>query len=142
MLDRSAAGFAVCLRRGVVGPRAAVVYPRTDLARRRDDDDPGPARGSTEGVPQVVGGDLPRVRWEIDERVDQRPASALLREIADYTVGVDAIGGTKIDHAEHGLVRKEPRRGQHGRVGRLERGPLRERVPRIVLRHAREFGAI
>jgi hypothetical protein len=90
----------------------------------------------------VVGGDAPRVRREIHERVAQRAAGALLREIADQAVGVDPVGGAEIDHAEHRLVRKQPRGGQHGRVGRLERGALRERVPRVVIRHARELGAI
>ena len=142
VLDRSAAGLAVGLRRGVVGPRAGIGDPRAGVARRGDDDDPGPVRRSAEGVPQVVGGDPPRVRREIDERVDQRPAGALLREIADEAVGVDPVGGAEIDHAEHRLVREQPRGGQRGRVGRLERGALRERVPRVVVRHARELGAI
>jgi hypothetical protein len=90
----------------------------------------------------VAGGDPPRVGWEIDERVDQRAAGALLRKIADEAVGVDPVGGAEIDHAEDRLLRKHPSGGQRGRVGRLERGALRERVPRVVVRHAREFGAI
>ena len=107
-----------------------------------NDDDPGPAGIAAEGLPEVLGGDPPRVGREIDERVDQRPASALLHEGSDEPVGVDAVGGAKIDHAEHRLVREQAGGGQRGRVGRLERGALRERVPRVVRRHAREFGAI
>jgi hypothetical protein len=84
----------------------------------------------------VAGGDAPRVRRQIDERVDQRPAGALLREIADEAVGVDPVGGAEIGHAEHRLVREPPRGGQDGRVSRLERGALRERVPRVVVCHA------
>ena len=141
-LERSPAGLAVGLRRGVMGARAGVGDPGAGVARRRDHDDPAPVRRWAEGVPQVVGGDPPRVRREINERVDQRPAGALLREIADEAVGVHAVGGAQIGHAEHGLVREQPRGGQHGRVGRLERGALREGVPRVVVRHARELGAI
>jgi hypothetical protein len=142
VLDRSAAGLAVGLRRGVVGSCAGIGDPRAGVVRRWDDDNPGLVRGSIEGVPQVVGGDPPRVRREINERVDQRPATALLRELADEAVGVDPVGGAEIDHAEHRLVRKQPRGGEHGRMGRLERGALRKRVPRGVVRQARELGAI
>jgi len=95
-----------------------------------------------EGVPQMLARDAPRVRRQIDECVDQRPARAQLGELADQTVRVDPVGGAEIDHAEHPLVRKQPRGGQRRRVGRLERGALRERVARVVVRHAREFGAI
>jgi hypothetical protein len=52
------------------------------------------------------------------------------------------VRGAEIDHAEHRLVRKQPRCREHVRVGRLERGALRERVPRVVVCHAREIGAI
>ena len=142
MLERPPACLVVGLRRGVVGARAGVVDRGADLARRRDDGDLRPVRRSTERVPQVVGGDAPRVRRQIDERVDQRSAGALPHEIADQAVGVHPVGGTEIDHAEHRLVRKQLRRGQHGRVGRRERGALRERVARVVVGHARELGAI
>jgi hypothetical protein len=84
----------------------------------------------------------PQVRREIDERVDQRPASALVREIADEAMRVDPIGGAEVDDAQHRRVRKQPRRGQRCRVGHLERGALRERVARVVVRHARELGVI
>ena len=115
--------------------------PGAGLARRGDHDDRALVRRRAEGVPQMRGGDAPRVRREIDERVDQRPAGALRREVADEAVGVDAVGGAQIGHAEHRLVRQPPRGGHHGRVGRLEGGALRERVPRVVVRHARELGA-
>ena len=141
MLDRSAAGLAVGLRRGVVGPRAGIDDPRAGVPWPGDDHDLGPVRSPTEGV-QLVGGDPPDVRREIYERVDQRPAGALLRELADQAVGVDPVGGAEIDHAEHRLVREQPRGVQRGRVRRLERGALRERVPRVVVRHACEVGAI
>ncbi len=142
VLDCSAARLAVGLRRGVVGPGAGIGNSRTGVARRRDNDGLGPVRRSTERVSQVVGGDTPCVRRQVDERVDQRPAGALPRELADQAVGVHPVGGAEIDDAEHRLVRKQPRRGQHGRVGRRERGALRERVPRVVVCHARELGAI
>jgi hypothetical protein len=60
-----------------VGPRAGIGDPRAGVARRRDDDRRGPVRRSTERLLQVVGGDAPRVRRQIDERVDQRSAGAL-----------------------------------------------------------------
>ena len=142
VLNRSAAGRAVGLRRGVVDPRAGIGDPRAGVPRRGDDHDLGPVRSSTEGMRQVVGGDPPDVRRQIYERVDQRPAGALLRELADEAVGVDPVGGAEIDHAEHRLVRKQPRGVQRGRVGRLKGGALRERVPRVVVCHAREVGAI
>src|ERR671910_1914573 len=141
-LNRSAAGRAVGLRRGVVDPRAGIGDPRTGVPRRGDDYDLRPVRSSTEGMRQVVGGDPPDVRRQIYERVDQRPAGALLRELADEAVGVDPVGGAEIDHAERRLVSKQPRGAQRGRVGRLEGGALRERVPRVVVCHAREVGAI
>ena len=87
------------------------------------------------------GGDPPRVRREINERVDQRPAGALRHEIADEAVRVHAVGGAQIGHAEHGLARQPLRGGHHGRVNRLEGGALREGVPRVVVRHAQELGA-
>ena len=142
MLDRSAARLAVGLRRGVVGPRAGVGDPGGGVTRRGDHHDPRPVRRFAEGVPQVLAGDAPRVGRQIDERVDQWPAGALLREIADEAVRVDPVGGAEIDHAQHPLVRKQPRGGQHGRVGRLERRALRERAARVVVGHAQEFGAI
>jgi hypothetical protein len=89
----------------------------------------------------VACGDAPRVGREIDERVDQRPAGAFLREVADEVVGVDPVGGAEIGHAEDRLVREPARGGHHGGVGRLERGALRERVTRVVVRHARQLGA-
>ena len=140
-IERSPAGLAVGLRQGVMGARARVGDPGAGLARRRDHDDRALVRRRAEGVPQVGGGDPPRVRREIDERVDQRPAGALRHEIADEAVGVHAVGGAQIGHAEHGLARQPPRGGHHGRVGRLEGGALREGVPRVVVRHARELGA-
>jgi hypothetical protein len=114
---------------------------------------PGVARGGNYGdigflhrpgkrVPEVVGGDTPLVRGEIDQRVDQLPAGALLRERADQAVGVDPVGGAEIDDTKHRLVRKLSRGGQHGRVGGLERSALRERVLRVVHCHARELRAI
>ena len=121
VLDRAAAGLVVGLRRGVVGTRARIGDPGAAVARRGDHDDPRPVRGVAEVVPQVLAGDAPRVRRQIDERVDQRPAGALLREITDEAMRVDPVGGAEIDHPEHRLVRKQPRSGQHGRVGRLER---------------------
>jgi hypothetical protein len=95
-----------------------------------------------EGVPQVLASDAPCVGRQIDERVDQRPAAALLREIADETVRVDPVSGAEINHAQHPLLRKQPRGRQRRRVGRLERRALRERVPPVVVGHAREFRAI
>ena len=142
MLDRSAAGLAVGLRRSVVGPRAGIGDPRAGVTRGGDHDDPRPVRRFAEGVAQMRAGDAPRVRRQIDERVDQRPARAQLREIADQAVRVDPVGGAEIDHAEHRLVREQLRGGQRRRVGHLERRALRERVPRVVVGHAREFGAI
>ena len=140
VLDSAAAALAVGLRRGVVGPGAGIGDSRAGVARRGYDDRLARVRGSTEGVQQVVGRDLPRVRREIDERVDQRPARALLGESADQAVEVDTVGGAEIDHTEHRLVRKQSRGGQGGHVGRLERGPLRERVPPVVVRHAQNSG--
>jgi hypothetical protein len=75
-------------------------------------------------VPQVVGRDTPRIRRQIDERVDQRPAGALVDEVADQAVGIDPVGGAEIDHAQNRLIRELSRGGQRGRVGRLERGAL------------------
>ena len=124
-----------------MGARARVGDPGADLTRRREHDDRALVRRRGEGVPQMRGGDTPRVRREIDERVDQRPPGSLRHEIADEAVGVHAVGGTQIGHPEHRLVRQLPRGGHHGRVGRLERGALREGVPRIVVRHARELRA-
>ena len=80
LLDRSAAGLAVGLRRGVMGPRADIGDPGAGVTRPGDDDDARPVRRVAEGAPQVLAGDRPRVRRQIDERVDQRPAGALLRE--------------------------------------------------------------
>ena len=125
-----------------MGSGADIGNSQTRVARRRDHDSLMPVRRSTEGVSQVVGGDAPCVRRQVDERVDQRPAGALPRELADQLVGVHPVGGAEIDHAEHRLVRKRSPRRQHGWVGRRERGALRERIARIVVRHAREFGAI
>ena len=142
VLDRSAAGLAVGLRRGVVGPSADIGDPRAGVIRPGDDIHPGRVRRFPEGVAHVVGGDPPCVRWKIDERVYQRAAGALLREIADEAVGVDPVRGAEIDHAEHRLLRKQPRGREHVRAGRLERGTLRERVPRVVVRHARKLGPI
>ena len=124
-----------------MGPRAGIGDPRAGVAGARDHDDSRLARFA-ERVLQMVGGDAPRVRRQIDERVDQRPSVALPHEIADQAVGIHPVGGAEIDHAEHRLVRKQSRRGQHGRVGRLERSALRERVPGVVVGHARELGAI
>ena len=81
VLDGSAAGLAVRLRRGVVGTRADIGDPRAGVARRGDDDDPGLVRRSAEREPQLIGGDPPGVRREIDERVDQAPAGALRRRV-------------------------------------------------------------
>jgi len=69
VLDRSAAALTVGLRRGVVAPRAGIGDPLAGLTRLGDDDDLGPVFRFTEGVPQVVGGDTPRIRRQIDERV-------------------------------------------------------------------------
>jgi hypothetical protein len=140
-IERSPAGLAVGLRHGIVGARSGIGDPRAGLARRRDHDDRALVRRRAEGVPQVGGGDPPRVRREIDERVDQLPAGALRHEIADEAVGIHAVGGAQIGHPEHRLARQPLRGGHHGRVGRLEGGALREGVPRIVVRHARELGA-
>ena len=140
--DRAAAGFAVGLRRGVVGPRAGIGDAGAGVTRPGDHDDARPVRRVPEGAPEVLAGDGPRVRGQIDERVDHRPAGALLHERADEAVRVDPVGGAEIDDAEHRLVREAPRRGEDGRMRRLERRALRERVPRVVVRHAREFGAI
>jgi hypothetical protein len=78
-------------------------------------------------VPQVGGGDPPRVRREVNERVDQRPGTALRHEIADEAVRVHAVGGAQIGHAEHGLARQPaPAAAIHGRVDRPQGGALRE----------------
>ena len=90
----------------------------------------------------MVGSDAPRVGGEIDKRVDQQLAGALVGESADEAMRVDPIGGAEIDHAEQRLLRKPPRGGQHGRVSRLERCALRERVLSVVVCHAREVGTI
>jgi hypothetical protein len=90
----------------------------------------------------VLGRDAPCVSREIDKRVDKRLAGALVGQSADQAIGVDPVGRAKIGHAEQGLVRKPSGGGQHGRVSRLERCALRERVPSIVVRHAREVGTI
>jgi len=107
-----------------VGPGAGVGDPRGGVARRGDDDGLARVRRVNECVPQVVGGNAPRVRREIDERVDQCPTDALLGEVTDEPVGVDAVGGTEIGYPEHRLARKLPRGGQDGRVGSLEGGAL------------------
>ena len=141
VLDRSSRGLPVGRRRGVVGARAVIGDSGAGVARRGDDDNATPVRRSTERVPHVSGRDSPGVRRKIDECVHQRPAGPLLCETVNEAVRVDSVGGAEVDHAEHRLVRKPPRRGQGGRVRRLERGALRERVPRVVVRHARELGA-
>jgi hypothetical protein len=140
-IERSPAGLAMGLRQGVMGASARVGDPGAGLAQRRDHNYHALVRRRVEGVPQVAGGDPPRVRREINERVDQRPAGALRHEIADEAVGVHPVGGAQIGHAQHRLARQPPRGGHHGRVGRLKGGPLGEGVPRVVVRHARELGA-
>ena len=142
MLDRSATGLAVGLRRGVMVSRADIGDPESGVTRRGDHHDPRPVRRVAERLPQVLSGDAPRVRRQVHERVDQRPARAPLGEIADQAVRVDPVGGAEIGHAQHRLVREQPRGAQRRRVGRLERRTLRERAARVVVRHAREFGAI
>jgi hypothetical protein len=57
-------------------------------------------------------------------------------------MGVDPIGGAEIDHAQERLISEEPRGVPRRRMRCLERGALRERVPRGVIGHARELGAI
>ena len=89
-IERAPTGLAVGLRPGVMGARARVGDPGARLGRRRDDDYHALVRRRAEGVPQVGGGDPPRVRREINERVDQLPASALRHEIADEAVRVHA----------------------------------------------------
>ena len=115
--------------------------PGPDSACAGDHDHHALVLRLAKGVPQVGGGDPPRVRREINERVDQRPAGALRHEITDEAVRVHAVGGAQIGHAEHRLARQPLRGGHHGRVGRLEGGALREGVPRVVVRHAQELGA-
>ena len=105
VLDRSAAGLAVGQRRGVVGPRAGIGDPRAGVTRVGDHDDPRPVRRFAEGVAQMLAGDAPGVRRQIDECVDQRPPRAQLGEPADQAVRVDPVGGAEIDHAEHRLLR-------------------------------------
>ena len=112
-LDRSAAGLAVGLRRGVVGPRARIGDPGP-ASPARGSRRPRPVAASPKAWRRCVAGDAPRVRRQIDERVDQRPAGALLREIADEAVRVDPVGGAEIDHAEHRLVREQPRAASAG----------------------------
>ncbi len=123
-----------------VGPRADI-HGSVGVARLGNDN-AGSAGIAAEGLAQVLGGDPPRVGREIDERVDQRVAGALLHQGSDQPVGVDAVGGAEIGHAEHGLIGEQASGGKCGRVGRLERGALGERVARVVRRHAREFGAL
>ena len=72
--------LAMGLRQGVMGARAGVGDPGAGLARRRDHDYHALVHRRAEGVPQVGGGDPPRVRREINERVDQRPAGAAPRD--------------------------------------------------------------
>ncbi len=140
-IERSPTGLAVGLRRGVMGARARVDDAGAGLGLRRDHDHHALVDLRAEGVPQVGGDDPPRVRREINERVDQRLAGALGDEIADEAVRVHAVGGAQIGHAEHGLARQLLRGRHHGRVGRLERGALREGVARVVVRHAQELGS-
>jgi hypothetical protein len=123
-IERSPTGLAVGLRQDVMGARARVGDPGAGLGRRRDHDHHAPVHRWAEGVPQVGGGDPPRVRREINECVDQRPAGALRHKIADEAVRVNAVGGAQIGHAEHGLARQPPRGGHYGRVGCLEGGAL------------------
>lgn len=130
------------LRRRVVEPRARIGDLRGGVARRRDDEHLMLARRFTEGMPQVPGGSCPRVGGQIHEGVDQWPAGAIAGEGADQAVGVDSVGGPEIDHAKHILVRKRSRGGERGRLRGLECGALRERVARVVVRHAQELGAI
>ena len=118
-------------------PRAGIGDPGAGGPRRGYDHDPG---RSIESVPQVSGGDPPGVGRQIHERVDQRPAGALLHELPDQAVRVDPVRGAQIGHAEYRLVGKQPRCIQHSRVGGFEGGALRERVSRIVVRHAGELG--
>jgi hypothetical protein len=51
MLDRAAAGLAMGLGRGVVGPGADIGDRAAGFARRRNDDHLGSVRPITEGVP-------------------------------------------------------------------------------------------
>ncbi len=104
--------------------RAGIGDPGAGVARRRNDDDFGPVGSSTERALKVVGGNAPRVRRQIDQRIDQRSAGALPYEIADQAVGVHPVGGPEIDHAENRLGRKRRRRGQGCGVGRRERVAL------------------
>ncbi len=139
-IERSSTGLAVSLRRGVVGARAHIGDPGAGIGRRRDHDYHALVLRLTERLPQVGGSDPPCVRREINERVDQRPVGALRHEIADEAVRVHAVGGTKIDNAEHGLASHLRRGGHHGRVDHLERGALREGMPRVVVRHTQKLG--
>ena len=133
---------AVSLRRGVVTARAHIGDLGAGIGRRGDHDYRALIRALAERLRQVGGSDPPGVRREINERVDQRPAGALGHEIADEAVRVHSVGGAQIDNAKHGLARQLPRGGHHGRVDRLERGALREGVPRVVVRHAQKLGAL
>jgi hypothetical protein len=47
----------------------------------------------------VVGSDAPCVSGEIDKRVNQQLAGALVGESADEAMRVDPVGGAEIDHA-------------------------------------------
>ena len=60
-----------------MGPRADI-HDSVGGARRGDNDDPGLAGIAAEGLAEMLGGDPPLVGREVDERVDQRQAGALL----------------------------------------------------------------
>ncbi|WP_082993213.1 AAA family ATPase [Mycobacterium sp. 1245111.1] len=141
VIKRSSPARAVGLRHGVMGAHPGVGNAGTGLVRRRDENDLTLVGSRVEGVSQVPRGDAPRVRREIDERVEQRPAAAQRRETTDQAVGIHPIGRAQIGHAEHRFVRELLRGGQHGRMRRLEGRALRKSMLRIVIRHARELRA-
>ena len=67
-------------------PRPDVGDPLLGVAPCRNDDGSGLVPRCTERVPEVVGGDAPRIRRQVDQRVDQGATGALPRELADQAV--------------------------------------------------------
>ena len=136
-IERSPTGLAVGLRRGVVGARACR-RPRR-LGRRRDHDYHALVRRRAEGVPQVGGGDPPRVCREINQRVDRRPAGALRDEIADQAVS--ARPRRRPDRPRRARARSPaaPRRPSRPGGSPRRRRAARGRTARVVVRHAQEL---
>ena len=143
MLERAAAGLAVRASgeaQRVPVPASATPGP-TARQSRRTPTRPSLRRRRGRGCSPVIS-----TRWSADRRARRAAAAgALRREIADEAVRVDPVGGAEIDTTCIAAPRSSANSraaASAGRVGRLERRARPERVPRLVVRHAREFGAI